>query len=70
MEDWNSKSEYLLGIVELNDDISPIEQNDKPQRWDTELVNGRNVDVINTRSSYEAVRQSQPLAFDGGFTKP
>lgn len=69
-EDWNSKSEYLVGIVEDNDPITPTEQTDEPQRWDSYLVNGPNTEVIRARGGYSEVRQSQPKAEDGGFVKP
>jgi len=70
MEDWNSKSEYLIGIKELGDDISPIEQSDAVQRWDMELVNGRNVEIVRGRAPYSAeVRSTLPPA-EPGFVKP
>ena len=58
LEDWSSKSEYLLGIVEDNDPIDPIEQTDSPQRWDSELVNGPNTEVVRPRGGTVEVRQA------------
>lgn len=61
MEDWNTKAEYLIGIKELGDDCSPIEQTNAPQRWDTALVNGPNVEVIRPRAGHiPEIRQPQP----------
>lgn len=69
MEDWASKSEYLLGIVEDKDPINAIEQSNAPQRWDSELVNGPNAETIATKGSRAEVRQTAPNT-DVGFTKP
>lgn len=52
LEDWSIKSEYLLGIVEDGDPIDPIEQTAAPQRWDSNLVNGPNVEVVRARASF------------------
>lgn len=49
MEDWNIRSEYIVGIKELGDDCSPLEQTNSPQRWDTAAVNGHNVEVVPSR---------------------
>ena len=77
LEDWSSKSEYLVAIKELGDDCSPTEQTDAIQRWDTTLVNGANVEVIRPRGGgYKPeVKQSVSLAYGTadngtGFTKP
>ena len=74
LEDWSTKSQYLIGIKESGDDCSPIEQSDAPQRWDSRLVNGNNYEVVRARGGSYApeVRQPQaPLATgDGGFVKP
>lgn len=72
LEDWSVKSEYLVGIKELGDDCSPIEQTDAPQRWDTYMVNGPNTEIIRPRGGGYApeVRQPQPRSADGSFVKP
>ncbi len=73
LEDWSSKSEYLIGIKEDDDPISPIEQTDAPQRWDTRMVNGANTEVVRPRGGniVPEVRQQVSIsAEDGGFSKP
>ncbi len=72
LEEWSSKSEYLIGIVEQGDDCSPVEQTDAPQRWDTYMVNGGNVVVERPRGGSYApeVRQPQAQMADSGFVKP
>lgn len=71
MEDWNVRSQYLIGILEDNDPIDPIEQTNAPQRWDTESVNGPNIEVIRARGGMAEVRQPQaPVQETGGFVKP
>ena len=72
LEDWASKSEYLIGIVDDGDDISPIEQSSAPQRWDSGLVNGSNVEVIRPRGGGFSPEQRSILspAGDEGFVKP
>src|SRR3990167_2545000 len=51
MEDWNIRSEYLVGIEEDNDPITPIEQTNALQRWDTEVLSGPNTEVIRPRGA-------------------
>lgn len=70
-EDWSSKSEYLVAIKELGDDCSPREQTNAPQRWDTTLLSGSNVEVVRPRGGgyMSEVRQPVPRSEDGGFTK-
>lgn len=72
MEDWNIRSEYLVGIEEDGDPIDPIEQTDAPQRWDTEILSGDRVEVIRPRGGgMMEVRQPQaPIKETGGFVKP
>ena len=65
LEDWSTKAEYLIGIKELGDDCSPIEQTNEPQRWDTQLVNGPNVAVIRPRGGGYAPEVRQPRSTDG-----
>lgn len=60
LENWSVKSEYLIGIKEDGDDISPIEQSNAPQRWDTEMVNGSNVEVVRPRGGGYAPEVRQP----------
>ena len=71
-DDWSMKAEYLIGIKELNDDCSPVEQTNAPQRWDTEMLNGRNIEVVRPRggSHIPEARQPQPIASEGSFVKP
>lgn len=61
LEDWSTKAEYLVAIKELGDDCSPREQTDAPQRWDTGLVNGYNVEVVRPRGGGYAPEIRQPL---------
>ena len=72
MEDWNIRSEYLIGIKEDADPITPIEQSTSPQRWDTEAVNGDQYQIVRPRGgAFAEVCQSVPLVTqDGGFSKP
>lgn len=69
MEDWASKSEYLIGIVEDRDPVTPIEQTNSPQRWDSELVNGPDTEVIRPRGGVSEVRQTPKSTGDVGFTR-
>lgn len=68
LEDWASKSEYLIGIVEDRDPVDPIEQTDAPQRWDSVLVNGPDTETIRPRGGVSEVRQA-PKSGDVGFTR-
>lgn len=68
LEDWSSKSEYLIGIVEDNDPLEPIEQTNSPQRWDSVLVNGPDTEVIRPRGGVSEVRQAAKSQ-DVGFTR-
>lgn len=70
-EDWSSKSEYLVGIVEDDDPVDPKEQSTAPQRWDTYLVNGPNTQFVRPRGGYEEVKQAPQVHSEtGGFVKP
>lgn len=69
-DDWGARGEYLIAIKDLGDDCSPIEQTDAVQRWDVELLNGRNVEVIRPRGATSEIRQPVGYAADGGFVKP
>lgn len=64
LEDWSTKSEYLIGIRELGDDCSPIEQTTEPQRWDTQMVNGTNIMIVRPRGGTYAPEVRQPLSPD------
>ena len=72
LEDWSVKSEYLIGIKEDGDPVDPVEQTNAPQRWDTGMVNGPNVEVIRPRGGGYApeIRQPQAPLHDSGFSKP
>lgn len=69
LEDWASKSEYLIGIIEDKDPIDPIEQTNALQRWDSELVNGPDTEVIRPRGGVSEVRQAPKTVGDVGFTR-
>ena len=72
LEDWNSKSEYLIGIKEDGDDVTSIEQTNAPQRWDTEMVNGSNISIVRPRGGGYMPEVRQPLRSnlqDSGFSK-
>lgn len=71
LDDWNARSEYLIGIKESGDDCSPIEQTNAPQRWDSDLVNGPGrYDVVPSRApQFSEVKVQQPKTDSGGFTK-
>ena len=70
LEDWNVRSEYLVGIKEENDPIDPVEQTEAPQRWDTVLVNGVNIEFIKARAGYGPGQERLPAKPDEGFVKP
>lgn len=61
MEDWDSKSEYLLAIIDLGDDATDTEQTLEPQRWDTRLVNGPNTEIVRARGGFDIIKSPQPL---------
>lgn len=71
LDDWNTRSEYLIGIKESGDDCSPTEQTNAPQRWDSDLVNGRGrYEVVPSRApQFSEVKVQQPKTDSGGFTK-
>ena len=71
MEDWNVRSEYLIGIRECGDDCSPIEQTNAPQRWSTEMLSGPDAQVIRPiGGGFAEVRQPQKAALeDTGFRR-
>lgn len=76
MEDWNIRSEYLIGIKECGDDCSPIEQTNAPQRWSTRSVNGPNTEIVSARgAAFSEVKSNSQLHGDmhgggSGFVKP
>lgn len=68
-EDWSSKAEYLVGIVEDNDPIDFIEQTKAPQRWDSQIMSGA-YEVIPARGHAYEIRQAQtPQVAGEGFVK-
>lgn len=74
LEEWTTREESLIGIKELGDDCSPIEQTDAPQRWDTNMVNGYNTwNLVRSRAGFQPEAARQPLSTDiqggNGFTK-
>lgn len=70
LEDWNVRSEYLIGIKESGDDCSPIEQSNAPQRWDSDSINGPGRwEVARSRApQLPEVKVQQPKEA-GGFYK-
>ena len=60
LEEWDQKSQYLLGIVELGDDISPVEQSDALQRWDSYELNGGATLMIRGKGGMFNVRARLP----------
>lgn len=56
LEDWNIRSEYLIGIKEDGDPIDPVEQTDAPQRWDTGALTGDYI-LVRPRGGAVEVRQ-------------
>lgn len=82
MEDWNIRSEYKIGIKEQGDDCAPLTEAEakasdvSPQRWNTQAVNGPNVQVVAARgATYGEAKSNSQLhgdSFGGGagFVKP
>ena len=74
LEDWSSKSEYLLGIKELGDDCTPVEQSDSVQRWDTGMLSGPDAVVVRPRGGNYTPEVKQRVAIHSeggeGFVKP
>lgn len=67
--------DYLIGIEELSDDCSPIEQTDAKQRIDRTKTPEVVVEVIQGNGLYSpALEGSKPFTVGGpvesGFTKP
>lgn len=56
LEDWNIRSEYLIGIKEDGDPLDPVEQTDAPQRWDTGTLTGDYI-LVRPRGGMPEVRQ-------------
>ena len=69
-EDWSSKSDYLLGIVEDNYPLDFIEQTQAPQRWDSRAMSGLYEIVPARGHAYTEARQAQaPQVAGEGFIK-
>lgn len=65
-------TDYLMGIVEQNDDISPIEQSDAIEKWDRSKVKTPTpVEVVPGITGIYSRRDvaSEPLPLDSAFTK-
>ena len=65
--------DYLIGIVEYGDDVSPIEQSKKDELANRSMYPKRDqdVDLIQNSGYYSPHRDaSPPLPLDIGFTKP
>lgn len=71
LDDWNVRSEYLVGIKESGDDCSPIEQSNAPQRWDSDMVNGPGrYEVVRSRApQFSEAKVQSPNKDAGGFFK-
>lgn len=71
---YTMQKEYLIGIVEHGDDISPIEQTSSIERWNrTKLIGAKPVEVVKGNGLYvPAVDAGKPLSTDGasGFVPP
>lgn len=68
---YTLQKEYLIGIVEHKDDISPVEQTSNIERWNrSRLVGAKPVEVVRGNGLYApAVDGKSNLPTDGtGFT--
>lgn len=71
-----STKQYLIGIVEYNDDITPIEQTDAIELWDRSKMPNNDVRVIRGNGMYSPRMDSSASAFNAGgpvetgFAKP
>jgi hypothetical protein len=66
---YTLQKEYLIGIVEHNDDISPTEQTDALERWNrSKLVGAKPVEIVKGNGIYTpSLDQPNRLPSDGGF---
>jgi hypothetical protein len=64
--------DYLIGIEELNDDCSPIEQTDEIERWRTaaQRKGMKNQPVGVVKSGLYASERHSALPLDSTFVKP
>lgn len=67
LDPYFGAQEYLLGIEEQHDDITPIEQSAAPELWDRARVGGPPVEVVPGKSGYFA--PDRPKA-DASFVAP
>ena len=50
---YSLQKEYLIGIVEHNDDISPVEQTNSIERWNrSKLIGAKPVEVVQGNGLY------------------
>lgn len=66
--------DYLMGIEELSDNCTPIEQTDAPQRIDRGKTPDKVVEVIQGNGLYSPAMSDKPFSVGGviesGFVKP
>lgn len=66
--------EYLLGIEENNDPISPIEQSASVERFNRAKIGGPPVEVVRGNGLYSTAMDSKPFSVGGAaessFVKP
>jgi|SoiMethySBSTD1v2_1073268.scaffolds.fasta_scaffold1820625_1 hypothetical protein len=72
---YTLQKQYLISIVEYNEDLSPLEQSGAIELWDRKLMpaNKQNVEVVQADGLYSPHRDAAPaLPLDGGsnFAKP
>lgn len=73
---YTLQKKYLIGIVEMQDDCSPIEQSDKVEIWDRSKMaaHKQNVEVVHGEGLYSPARDGRanlPADATGTtFTKP
>lgn len=69
---WSGEKQFLIGIVESGDDITPIEQSDAISLQDlTEKIRSGELKIVKGNGLYRPVQDaSVPLPADLGFVAP
>lgn len=72
---YTLQKQYLIGIIEMKDDCTPIEQSDKVEIWDRSKMSPQkqNVQVVHGEGLYSPQRDGKatlPLDGSSNFTKP
>lgn len=62
--------DYLIGIIENGDDVSPVEQTSAIERWDRSKLGGPQTQVIAGRAGLYAEERRTALPADSSFVKP